>query len=60
MYISNKKVNIVSYTHKNNLTGNLVLVEIKKPKTSLLGKNNRNTYSISSELTGAINQIAKL
>ncbi len=39
MYISNKKVNIVSYTHKNNLTGNLVLVEIKKPKTSLLGKN---------------------
>lgn len=55
--ISNKKGNIVDYIYKNNLTGNLVLVEIKKPKISLLGKKYRNTNSISSELTGAINQL---
>lgn len=47
----------MDYTYKNNLTGNLVLVEIKKPKISLLRKKYRNTYSISSELTGAINQL---
>lgn len=55
--ISNKNGSITDYAYKNNLTGNLVLVEIKNPKSKLLGKKYRNTYSISSELAGAVNQL---
>lgn len=55
--ISNKNGNIVDYVFESNFTGNLALVEIKNPQSNLLGKVYRNTYAISSELTGSINQL---
>ena len=55
--ISNKGAKIIDYTFKNKLSDNLVLFEIKKPSTELIGKLYRaDIYSVSNELTGAIIQ----
>ncbi|WP_196238085.1 Shedu immune nuclease family protein [Vreelandella sulfidaeris] len=56
--ITNSGGNLVDFIYASRLTGNIVLVEIKTPKTKLLGKKYRaNSYSISEELTGAFVQI---
>lgn len=56
--IANVDGKIVDFLYKNRLTDNLVLIEIKTPNTALLGNNYRTgIYSISNELSGAINQI---
>jgi len=56
--ISNKGGNIIDFLYKNRLTDNLILVEIKTPTTKLLSKEYRNNiYSVSTDLSGAINQI---
>ena len=56
--ISNKGGNIIDFLYKNRLTDNLILVEIKTPTTKLLSKEYRdNIYSVSTDLSGAINQI---
>lgn len=56
--IDNKNGNILDFLYKNKLTENSVLIEIKTPTTLLLGKKYRNnSYSISDELSGGINQL---
>jgi hypothetical protein len=56
--ISNKGGNVIDFLYKNKLTDNLILVEIKAPTTKLLSKEYRdNVYSVSTDLSGAINQI---
>lgn len=56
--ISNKEGNVIDFLYKNKLTDNLILVEIKAPTTKLLSKEYRdNIYSVSTDLTGAANQI---
>ena len=44
---------------KSDITDNIALVEIKSPMKSLLGKSYRQSYSISEELSGGINQLLK-
>ncbi len=55
--INNSGGNIVDFIYASKLTGNVVLVEIKTPKTKLLGKKYRNNvYSISEDLSGSVIQ----
>lgn len=55
--IQNKEGKVIDYAFKNNLTNNLALIEIKTPQTTLIGSEYRNSYSLSYELTGSINQL---
>lgn len=54
--IDNKGSKIIDFLYKNSLTQNITLIEIKTPQTSLVGSKYRDTYSVSNELSGAINQ----
>ena len=54
--IQNKKGNIIDFVYQNKLNSNILLIEIKTPKTKLIGKQYRSTYQISSELSGSVNQ----
>lgn len=55
--LDNKGGKVIDYVYANGLTHNLTLIEIKTPSTLLLGAEYRNDiYSMSSDLTGAINQ----
>lgn len=57
--ISNKGGNIVDFLCANNLTRNTALIEIKTPKTKLLGSQYRgDIYNVSSELSGSVIQVA--
>lgn len=57
--IDNTGGNLVDFLLTNNLSQNTALVEIKTPKTKLLGSLYRNgIYNISTEITGAILQIS--
>ena len=64
-YVGGKKINndggkVVDYLYRNNLTGNIALIEIKTPLTLLLGKEYRaNIYAPSNELSGGINQLLR-
>lgn len=56
--IANTGGHIVDFLVKNAVTNAIGLIEIKTPKTRLLGPMYRNgVYNVSSELTGAIQQI---
>lgn len=44
---------------QNLITKNTAIVEIKTPSTKLIGSKYRSTFSLDSELTGAINQVLK-
>lgn len=55
--IQNKKGNVIDFIFKNQLSDNLALIEIKTPQAKLIGKSYRNTFTLSSELTGSINQL---
>jgi len=55
--ITNTGGNIADFLIKRALTGNCVVVEIKTPKTLLLGKKYRNIYSVSHEISGATVQV---
>jgi hypothetical protein len=49
---------VADFLHRNNLTDNLALVEIKTAKTPLLGASyRRDVYPPSKELTGSITQL---
>lgn len=54
--IHNKGANLVDIIYKNDLSSNVVIVELKTPCTEILGGEYRQTYSMSSEMTGAISQ----
>jgi len=49
----------IDYIFKNKITDNIILVEIKTPKTNLLGSAYRGGYSLSKEFTGALVQLLK-
>ncbi len=55
--VSNEGGNLVDFLFRNNMTDNIVLVEIKTPTAKLLSAKYRQTYSMSSELSGALNQV---
>lgn len=55
----NRDGNIVDFLYANNLTKNAALIEIKTPKTKLLGLQYRgDVYNVSIELSGSVIQIA--
>ena len=61
-YLGGKSINnsggsVCDYIYKNKLSQNVALIEIKTPCTDIIGKPYRGTYSISNELSGAINQV---
>jgi hypothetical protein len=56
--IRNRSGNVADFLFQNKLTGNVALVEIKKPDTHLLGSHYRErSYSLSPELSGAVSQV---
>ena len=60
-YVGDKLVmntggNLVDFLLRNRLTQSAALVEIKTPATPLLGPRYRQTYNISSELSGSVMQ----
>ena len=56
--ISNRGGNVIDFLCANNLTRNVVLVEIKTPVTRLLGAKYRgDIYNISNELSGSVIQV---
>lgn len=55
--IKNNQGNVIDFVYQSKLTNNLALIEIKTPQTKIIGKKYRSTYSLSSELTGSINQL---
>ena len=55
--LDNKGGNICDFIYQNQLSQNVALIEIKTPCTAIIGKKYRGTFSLSSELSGAINQV---
>jgi hypothetical protein len=56
--ISNRGGNVIDFLCANNLTRNVVLVEIKTPATKLLGAKYRgDIHNISNELSGSVIQV---
>jgi len=55
--LSNKGGRLCDFIYNNNITKNLALIEIKTPCTPLVGSAYRSTFSLSDELSGAINQV---
>lgn len=56
--IANSGGNLLDFLLMNRLTENTALVEIKTPKTKILGSQYRGIYNISSEISGAVLQIS--
>jgi hypothetical protein len=56
--ITNNSGSVLDYVYKNKLINTLTIIEIKTPLTPLIGQLYRNnTYAMSKELSGAINQV---
>ena len=55
--LSNRGGNICDFIYRNRMTNNVCLIEIKTPLTELVGIPYRQTYSLSTELSGAVNQV---
>lgn len=56
--IDNQGGNEADFIFRNEMTSNVAIIEIKKPDTHLLGKPYRSrSYSLSPELSGAVNQV---
>ncbi len=55
--INNSSGNVCDFLYKNNLSNNIAIIEIKTPCTKLCGTKYRGTYSMSHELSGAVNQV---
>lgn len=56
--VENDGGKIVDYLYKNKVSGNISLIEIKTPESSLTGSEYRGVYSMSTELSGASVQLA--
>lgn len=57
--IDNRGGNLLDFLCSNQLTKNTALVEIKTPKTRLLGNQYRgDVYNVSAELSGAVIQVS--
>lgn len=56
--ITNQGGNLPDFLYQNKITRNLSIIEIKTPVTKILGRVYRNNcYSLSDELSGAVNQV---
>ena len=55
--LDNRGGNICDFIYQNKLTQNIALIEIKTPCTELLGKQYRGSFSLSADMSGAVNQI---
>ncbi len=55
--LGNKHGNECDFLYQNSLSQNIALIEIKTPCTALIGTKYRDTYSLSKELSGAVNQV---
>lgn len=55
--LSNTGGNVCDFVYQNSLTQNIALIEIKTPCTPLFGNQYRGTYSLSADMSGAINQV---
>lgn len=55
--LKNDGGNVIDFIYQNKLSKNVALIEIKTPHTTILGKKYRNTYTLSPEFTGAVNQL---
>lgn len=55
--ISNSGGNLCDFIYQNRLSQNVALIEIKTPCTEIIGGQYRGTFSLSHELSGAINQV---
>ena len=56
--IDNKNGKIVDFAYKNSLTNHVAFIEIKTPKTKIVGSEYRSqVYSIHPDLTGAVSQV---
>jgi hypothetical protein len=54
--VDNTGSHLVDFLYQHNITGHIDVIEIKTPCTNILGNPYRQTYKISEELNGAINQ----
>lgn len=55
--MSNRDGNVCDFIYQNELSQNIALIEIKTPCTPIIGNSYRATYSFSSEMSGAVNQV---
>ena len=55
--LDNKGGNVCDFIYRNKMTQNVGLIEIKTPCTEIVGKPYRETYSMSLDMSGAVNQV---
>lgn len=56
--LDNHGGNEADFIYRNEMTSNVAIIEIKKPSSKLLGAPYRGrSYSLSAELSGAVNQV---
>lgn len=55
--LDNKGGNVCDFIYRNKMTQNVALIEIKTPCTDIVGKPYRETYSMSLDMSGAVNQV---
>lgn len=55
--LDNKGGNVCDFIYRNKMTQNVALIEIKTPCTEIVGKPYRETYSMSLDMSGAVNQV---
>ena len=55
--MSNQGGQYTDFVYKNDITDNIAIIEIKSPMKPLLGREYRQTYTLSDELGGGINQL---
>lgn len=55
--LDNKGGNVCNFIYRNKMTQNVALIEIKTPCTEIVGKPYRETYSMSLDMSGAVNQV---
>lgn len=55
--LNNRGGNLCDFIYRNSLSQNVALIEIKTPCTEIVGSKYRGTYSLSYELSGAVNQV---
>lgn len=55
--LDNKGGNVCDFIYRNKMTQNVALIEIKTPCTEIVGKPYRETYSMSLDMSGAVDQV---
>ena len=55
--LDNKGGNVCDFIYRNKMTQNVAFIEIKTPCTEIVGKPYRETYSMSLDMSGAVNQV---